>query len=118
MIIRVGSAVIVEESSDLLSLVVQTAVDESTTRHTLAAEGLCLAAGADEPDDLPGHVWLIVEQLRNRANGGDDAPDAHWSRQWESMVQFAAQNGWVSADGLLLRAHVDFYAPAHITAVP
>jgi hypothetical protein len=50
-----------------------------------------------------GHVWLHVNMLRVAAqfSGADD-----WSADFDSMITYAASNGWVDAPGVTVRAHI------------
>jgi hypothetical protein len=62
---------------------------------TLQANGL----GAVEGD----HAWLDVERLR--LSGPVD--QAHWSEGFDGMISYARKQGWLSADGSSVRAHLE-----------
>jgi hypothetical protein len=65
----------------------------------LAAATALDAAGLGE---LSGdHVWLSVAALRAAA---DESPD--WATRFDGMIGYAAGQGWASADGSQVQAHV------------
>ena len=53
-------------------------------------------AGAD-------HVWITVEAVRRMASG---AASAEWAASFDAMLGDATSNGWMSEDGVCIRAHI------------
>ena len=51
-----------------------------------------------------GHAWIRIDPLRRRL-AGSPYFDAE---QFNAMVAFAVEHGWVSPDGEALRAHIRF----------
>jgi hypothetical protein len=47
---------------------------------------------------------LAVAGLRAAAAAAGVAPD--WPGRWDSMIDYARANGWLTADGAYLRAHL------------
>ncbi|GAA4368955.1 hypothetical protein [Paeniglutamicibacter cryotolerans] len=71
------------------------AVDDVHLQAMLGAAGWGLLEG--------DHAWLQVGVLRAAGAGlGDD-----WERAFEGMLEYAGTQGWVSPDGLTVRAHVE-----------
>ena len=56
-------------------------------------------------DEDGPHVWLSIAGLK--ALAGALAIDPDWIRRLDEMVGYAEANGWLSADGTFIRAHVD-----------
>lgn len=69
------------------------------------AEALASALGPLGQLAASDHAWINIGALR-AASGRVDDPE--WSRQFDSMVAYAASKGWVSEAGNELRAHLDF----------
>ncbi len=66
---------------------------------------LSRALGAAGAGEVAGdHVWLDVSWLRSAA--GDR--DQDWHDGFTRMLDHAARQGWVSADGGRVRAHVEW----------
>lgn len=57
-------------------------------------EGQLYPAGDD-------HVWIVVDFLKDLGPVSSD-----WTEDFDAMIAKAAQYGWVSEDGLRVRAHV------------
>lgn len=49
------------------------------------------------------HAWLSVDALREGHPGGS----ASWIGEFDAMIHFAAEHGWVDEDGLMVRAHIE-----------
>jgi hypothetical protein len=47
---------------------------------------------------------LYLAELRRRAAAAGVSPG--WVQRWDDMIAYAAQRGWLSADGTTVRAHV------------
>lgn len=71
------------------------AVDDSHIQATLGASGLGLLDG--------DHAWLQVSMLH--AAGVDIG--AEWEQGFNGMIDYARSRGWVSEDGITVRAHVE-----------
>ena len=58
------------------------------------------------------HAWLRVEALRTAreqaSTSGGGLPDEQWENNWCAMLRYAGSRGWVSQDGRLVRAHVNY----------
>lgn len=52
-------------------------------------------------------AWIDIGWLRSQAPSGDAA----WPSAFEQMIAQARPYGWVSADGLQVKAHVIWTAP-------
>ena len=100
MFVRVtGRGVTVEEPDDCASLSVRlVGVPADRLDEVLGGARLGRAVGA-------GHTELDVERLRELASAGPTGPD--WPHRWTSMLAYAAGQGWLSADGTTVRAHVE-----------
>jgi hypothetical protein len=61
--------------------------------------------GLASVDEDGCHVWLAIEGLKTLA--GHLASHADWIRGLEGMVGYARVNGWLSADGMAIRAHIE-----------
>lgn len=57
------------------------------------------AAGLGRVDG--GHAWLDAAALRAAGDGS-----AQWAARFDAMLGYAAGQGWASADGSAVRAHV------------
>ena len=88
---------LVREADDCGRLHVETALSGDDLRTALTTTG----TGAPADDE---HVWLDLATLRSRA--GLLATDPDWPRHWEAMVAYAQRSGWLSPDGLAVRAHI------------
>lgn len=64
-----------------------------------AAAAALAAAGLGTVDG--DHAWLDARALRAAGDGS-----AAWSAGFDKMLAYAAGNGWTSADGARLRAHI------------
>jgi hypothetical protein len=90
--VRVGGA------DDCTSLDVRTAPDlRSSLDEALRQAKLGQWDGGDEAD-------LQVAELRRRAVA--ESVSAGWARRWDDMISYAGRQGWLSADGATVRAHV------------
>jgi hypothetical protein len=90
--VRVGAA------DDCTSLDVRTAPDlRSSLDEALRQVRLGHWDGGDEAD-------LQVAELRRRAVA--EGVSAGWDERWDDMISYAGRNGWLSADGTTMRAHV------------
>jgi hypothetical protein len=90
--VRVGAA------DDCTSLDVRaTAGSRSSIDEVLRRSGLGAWDGGSE-------AGLNVAELRRRAAAEDVPPD--WGQRWEAMIAYARRQGWLSADGTTVRAHV------------
>lgn len=59
-------------------------------------------------DDGGEHVWLSIEELRNRAVAlVPDSEVAGWTEGFNGMVTYALAKGWASPEGTHLRAHIE-----------
>jgi hypothetical protein len=54
--------------------------------------------------DGSGDVELAVAGLRAAAFGAEVGAD--WPHRWDAMVAYARTKGWLTEDGLYLRAHL------------
>lgn len=90
----------------------QPAADISGTEdlRSLAVEMTGCMSSGDAADKLGAlghvdgdHVWLHINMLRAaaRPSGADG-----WSADFDSMITYAASNGWVDAAGVHVRAHI------------
>lgn len=48
-----------------------------------------------------GHVWIDIDFLRHFRNGTRE-----WDHQFDAMIAYATERGWVDADGTRVRAHL------------
>jgi hypothetical protein len=89
---------LVRDADDCGRLQVETELSGDDLRTALATTG----TGAPADDE---HVWLDLATLRSRA--GLLAADPDWPQRWEAMVDAAQRSGWLSPDGLAVRARID-----------
>jgi hypothetical protein len=68
-------------------------VDDEAAAAALAAAGLGTVGD--------GHAWLDARALRAAGDGS-----AARAAEFDKMLAYAAGNGWASADGARLRAHI------------
>lgn len=97
IVILAADGVLVRDPDDCGRLHVETELSGNDLAAALTGTG----TGAPADD---GHVWLDLAALRSRA--GRAATDPDWPRNWEAMVAYAQRSGWVSPDGLAVRAHL------------
>ncbi|MGW4591034.1 hypothetical protein [Amycolatopsis thermoflava] len=86
-------------AEDLSALSVRAAAE--SPRWGLLSRALGAAGAGEVAGD---HVWLDVSWLRSAA--GDR--DQDWHDGFTRMLDQAARQGWVSADGGRVRAHVEW----------
>lgn len=97
-LIATPDSVTVTESGDLTRLDLVTAAPDRL-------DALLRATGLGRIDDTePGHALLTLEPLRRAARPAGPPPD--WDRRWDAMIRYAAERGWVSADGASVRVHL------------
>ncbi len=80
-----------------------TDADNLTALKVLAPPGGDRAAmlnGLGRPEG--DHAWLGIAALR-----GMGPDDAGWRAGFDAMIVYAASKGWLSADGLAVRSHVE-----------
>ncbi len=80
-----------------LSLVVKGAGDDVPLDQALRHVGTI--------DDDGAHAWLLLQGLRSLA--GRLVQDVDWTSRFDSMIEYAGSNGWVSEDGDAVRAHIE-----------
>jgi hypothetical protein len=80
------------DHTDRLQVDVRAGVSDELARSQLSSLGLMDGA----------HVWLDVEQLRALSGRADDV---HWAEQFEGMLHYARNRGWLR-EAALLRAHL------------
>ena len=51
------------------------------------------------------HVWIDIAMLRAKAVAGVDDPD--FAAQFDGMISYAAEQGWLNALGTRVRAHLE-----------
>jgi len=68
-------------------------VDDETAARALRDTGIGVVDG--------DHAWLKTSALRAAGNGS-----AEWMAGFDAMLAYAASNGWASADGSQVRAHI------------
>lgn len=86
----------VHELDNLRELEVRT---HGTTREDTDAALVAAGLGSVAAD----HAWLGVTALRE---AGADRGDT-WDKGFADMVEYAGSHGWLSEDGLLVRAHLN-----------
>ncbi len=86
-------AVALREPDDLTSLSVRAG------GRPLAGLG---ALGVPDGDD---HAWLDLAKVRQLAEAAGVGPG--WTDRWHRMIAYARAQGWISADGHRVRAHVE-----------
>ena len=96
MIVKLSSAdaPLLDDADRFDRLHVETAVP------VVSAELGSLVSPADDDD----HAWLVIAELAALLIATTQTGTA--PEQFSSMIDFARQQGWVSADGLRIRAHV------------
>lgn len=100
MIVRVtDTKIVVEDRGDLTRLHVATRLDADAVNEVLVR----LRAGCLTDD---GSTLLDLAFLRVHAEAGGVGDD--WGERWQAMIDYAARKGWLSADGRLVRAHVEW----------
>ncbi|MFV0373868.1 MAG: hypothetical protein ACK5KK_07205 [Microbacterium sp.] len=99
------STVVVDEVDDLNRLAVLSHIDIEQSIARLVDAGLA-APSAGEQMDGPNVVWLDAAALRDRARRAPGTRAASWDNQWDGMIAFADQHGWMR-EGTHVRAHVD-----------
>jgi hypothetical protein len=69
--------------------------------------GASIPASVGELDDGGAHLWLNITWLRDAATTSAAPSDvAGFHRDFDGMIGFATKQGWVSADGGRVRAHL------------
>lgn len=82
---------------------------DCTKFHVEAPGGDARAAGArlgeaGTADGAPeGHVWVDVAWVRRQAEG--QVPGG-WAADFDGMLAYATERGWLDADGRAIQAHV------------
>lgn len=72
--------------------------------HGADIDGISAALHANGIGAVEGdHAWLDVERLRRSGPAGL----AHWSEGFDGMISYARKQGWLSADGSSVRAHLE-----------
>ena len=89
-------------------------VSDATNLRALSAS---VAAGLDATEafrsagdlDADGaHVWVNINWLRQSgASAIGDTDRTSWAEGFEAMIGYATSKGWVSADGVSVRAHIE-----------
>lgn len=92
-----GTTLVEPEDFKTFKLVCKGHGDTESLQNALGGFG---SVGEDGP-----HVWLSIERLKTLA--GALASDPDWIRRLDEMVGYAEANGWLSADGTFIRAHVE-----------
>jgi hypothetical protein len=88
-----------EKPDDCASLAVRVPSElRGHLAESLRIAGIGIPAGPNEVD-------LHIDSLKDWAVAGQIGPD--WGGRWDAMVRYASANGWVSADGTLVRAHIE-----------
>jgi hypothetical protein len=95
LVLITDSGVRVNQPHDFGSLALETRVPLDATIATLQTSGL--ASGVHD-----GHAWLSIATLKKTAAVEDD----EWARRFDQMIDSVRPYGWVSKDGLQVRAHV------------
>ena len=88
---------LVRDADDCGRLHVETELSGDDLRTALTTT----ATGTPADDE---HVWLDLATLRSRARLL--ATDPGWPQRWEAMVDAAQRSGWLSPDGLAVRASI------------
>ncbi len=97
IVILTADGAVVQDPDDCGRLHVRTDLSGDVLAAALTTTG----TGAPADD---GHVWLDLATLRSRARLAATDPD--WPRNWAAMVAYAQRSGWLSPDGLAVRAHL------------
>lgn len=74
-----------------------------------AIDGAALAAALDglgTVADDGDHVWLGIDALRSEAAATIDGDRETWAAEYDAMIAYAADHGWVTDDGTAVRAHL------------
>lgn len=88
----------VEEADDCTRLYVDVrGLDESAAGSALREAGL---GSSGEP----GHLWLDIAALRERARATTAAAD--WDDRFDAMLAFARSEGWTDETGQHVAAHI------------
>jgi hypothetical protein len=69
-------------------------VDDPAAADALRAAGLGTVR--------EGHAWLSTAALRAAGDGS-----AEWTQRFDRMIAYAVGQGWVSADGSEVQAHIE-----------
>jgi hypothetical protein len=91
----------VAEADDCTRLHVTTSLPADAVDDALRGSGL----GRLDSDE---NVLLDRETLRTRARAAAGAPD--WDERWAAMIGHARSKGWLTADDVAVRAHVEYAA--------
>lgn len=86
------------DGDDCASLDVRAAAD-----HRPALDAALRQAGLGRWDG-GGQADLLVAELRRRAEAA--GVSAGWARRWDDMIGYADRHGWLSPDGVTVRAHI------------
>jgi hypothetical protein len=91
-----------EEPQDCARLYVEVVEgsDLGSLHALLVAEGV----GRVEDDD---HAWISVVALRSLA---ESRVDEKWAEDFKKMLAYANGQGWLTADGAEVRAHLELVA--------
>jgi hypothetical protein len=81
-----------------------TSLDVRTARDSLPALGEALRRARLGEWDGGSQADLNVAELRARAAA--QGVSAGWAQRWEAMIAYARRQGWLSADGATVGAHV------------
>lgn len=100
-----SASVVVEEPDDLNRLAVVSRVGAEHAIARLIQTGLAAPFSAEHADG-PNVVWLDAVELRARAFHSPGMRSTDWARDWEVMIAFADQHGWMR-EGTQVRAHID-----------
>jgi hypothetical protein len=64
-------------------------------------DGVLRALGWGRADDDGQHAWIRVAALRHAGPS-----DRMWGSKLDGMLAYASSKGWMSEDGLEVRAHI------------
>ncbi len=79
-------------------VLVEGAADGATSATVVSTLG---ADGGAVDDD---HVFVAVDAVRRLAGSRDQ----HWDAGFAGMLGYAESKGWMSSDGSMIRAHVEW----------
>jgi hypothetical protein len=69
--------------------------------------GASIPSVVGQLDDDSTHLWVNIDWLRGAATTSAAPSDvAGFHRDFDGMIGFATQQGWVSPDGSQVRAHL------------
>lgn len=86
-----------QDPDDLTRLAVRAHhLDANTLRNALDTMNLGTLADQDS-------AWIQIAALHDLVARVATSPD--WESRWITMIDYAATSGWVSEDGLQVRAH-------------